>query len=91
MAKIVKYFLLQLAHYPSGVPGYRGIEREDFPAPPFPFSDQERKRRRSGSIGSNQEQVEEEKPEEVDPATEEKLRYERVYLLFSIKYNFQET
>jgi len=65
---------IQLAHYPSGVPGYRGIEREDFPAPPFPFSDQERKRRRSGSIGSNQEQVEEEKPEEVDPATEEKLR-----------------
>jgi len=65
---------IQLAHYPSGVPGTRGIEREDFPAPPFPFSDQERKRRRSGSIGSNQEEEEEEKQEEVDPALEEKLR-----------------
>eukprot|EP00092_Neocalanus_flemingeri_P088575 GFUD01111932.1.p1 GENE.GFUD01111932.1~~GFUD01111932.1.p1 ORF type:complete len:418 (+),score=120.36 GFUD01111932.1:59-1312(+) len=67
---------IQLAHYPSGVPGMRGIEREDFPAPPFPFTDQERKRRRSGSIGSNQEkeEEEEEKQEEVDPAIEEKLR-----------------
>lgn len=67
---------IQLAHYPSGVPGARGIEREDFTAPPFPFTDQERKRRRSGSVGSNQEQEqeEEEKEEEVDPAVEEKLR-----------------
>jgi len=67
---------IQLAHYPSGVPGTRGIEREDFPAPPFPFSDQDRKRRRSGSVGSNKEEdlEEEEKKEEVDPAVEEKLR-----------------
>jgi len=65
---------IQLAHYPSGVPGSRGIERDDFPAPPFPFTDQERKRRRSGSAGSNQEEEEEEKKEEVDPAIEEKLR-----------------
>ena len=65
--------IFQLAHYPGGVPGSRGIEREDFPAPPFPFSDQERKRRRSGSMGSNQEE-EEEKQEEIDPSIEEKLR-----------------
>jgi len=67
---------IQLAHYPSGVPGTRGIEREDFPAPPFPFTDQERKRRRSGSVGSGQgeEEEEEEKQEEVDPVVEEKLR-----------------
>jgi len=64
---------IQLAHYPGGVPGSRGIEREDFPAPPFPFSDQERKRRRSGSIGSNEEQ-EEERQEDADPSIEEKLR-----------------
>jgi len=61
---------IQLAHYPGGVPGSRGIEREDFPAPPFPFSDQERKRRRSESTQHQQE----ERQEEVDPAIEEKLR-----------------
>ena len=63
--------MFQLAQYPGGLPT-RQAQLEDLPAI-FPFSDQERKRRRRGS-GSVTSEDNGELKEEIEVGGDDKLR-----------------
>ncbi|XP_023317094.1 actin-binding LIM protein 2 isoform X1 [Trichogramma pretiosum] len=73
---------IELAHYPDAVkppPGKpSAIERDDFPAPPYPYTDPERRRRWSDTYkgvpdSEDEDQVDEKSIKEVD----QKLKKER--------------
>lgn len=66
---------ITLAHYPGGTPSQTRLEREYITAPPF--GDQERKRRRSGSVMEEEEEIEHEElkhEKNVDLVEEEKMK-----------------
>lgn len=63
---------IELAHFPGARPPkpteIPKIERDDFPAPPFPYTDPERRRRWSGSSSKGEEEEEAtEEPAQEDP------------------------
>lgn len=63
---------IELAHYPGAHPPKPNevprIERDDFPAPPFPYTDPERRRRYSGKSSADEAEDEVDKEEEqVEP------------------------
>ncbi|XP_054720732.1 uncharacterized protein LOC129230359 [Uloborus diversus] len=61
---------IEYSHYPGGKPPppeeMAPIERDDFPAPPFPFTDPERRRRWSGSSKGVEVEDEPDMPEEIN-------------------------
>ncbi|KAG8287555.1 Actin-binding LIM protein 3 [Homalodisca vitripennis] len=66
---------IELAHYPGGHPPNPGekpkIERDDFPAPPYPYTDPERRRRWSDSYKGVPESDDE---DTIDGATEQEMK-----------------
>ncbi|XP_018319106.1 actin-binding LIM protein 1 isoform X3 [Agrilus planipennis] len=70
---------IELAHYPGAKPPKPGeppkIERDDFPAPPYPYTDPERRKRWSDSYKGVSNSDDE---DEVDEATAKQLHDERL-------------
>ncbi|KAG8202041.1 hypothetical protein JTE90_010409 [Oedothorax gibbosus] len=71
---------IEYSHYPGGQPppvnDVPTIERDYFPAPPFPFTDPERRRRWSGSSKGMDVEEEQELPEIPDEVVDLKLKKE---------------
>ncbi|MFH4974715.1 hypothetical protein AB6A40_001424 [Gnathostoma spinigerum] len=69
---------IEMAHYPAGHAPEPGIvppiEREDFPAPPYPYAVEELKRRLSSSSVENDSSDEEDLYDDRDRYDEEKLK-----------------
>jgi actin-binding LIM protein len=78
---------IELSHYPAAKkppPGEKPkIERDDFPAPPYPYTDPERRRRYSESYTGIQDSDDEAGGDQVDHAkvVEEKLKKEEAELM----------
>lgn len=66
---------IEMSHYPGGKrppPGEKSkIERDDFPAPPYPYTDPERRRRYSDSYKGVPHSDDEDETDKVADATDE--------------------